>query len=35
MTLSNMFKAIGNGVPFLAAQGLAKTVADVIRKEQK
>jgi len=26
MTLSNMFKTIGNGVPFLAASGLAKTV---------
>lgn len=26
MTLSNMFKTIGNGVPYLAASGLAKTV---------
>lgn len=26
MTLSNMFKTIGNGVPFLASSGLAKTV---------
>lgn len=26
MTLSNMFKTIGNGVPFLAAQGIAKTM---------
>ena len=26
MTLSNMFKTIGNGVPFLAAQGIAKTL---------
>jgi DNA (cytosine-5)-methyltransferase 1 len=35
MTLSDKFKAIGNGVPFLAAQGLAKTVADAIRREQR
>jgi DNA (cytosine-5)-methyltransferase 1 len=27
MTLSNMFKTIGNGVPYLAARGLAKSVA--------
>jgi DNA (cytosine-5)-methyltransferase 1 len=27
MTLSNMFKTIGNGVPYLAACGLAKSVA--------
>ena len=26
MTLTNMFKTIGNGVPFLAALGIAKTV---------
>lgn len=26
MTLSNKFKAIGNGVPFLAAKGLAETI---------
>ncbi len=26
MTLSNMFKTIGNGVPFLAAQGVARTM---------
>lgn len=28
MSLSNMFKAIGNGVPFLASYGLAKTLID-------
>lgn len=28
MTLSNMFKTIGNGVPYLAARGLAKSVAN-------
>lgn len=28
MTLSDMFKTIGNGVPYLAAKGLAMTVAD-------
>ncbi|OEE79312.1 DNA cytosine methyltransferase [Vibrio ordalii] len=26
MTLSNMFKTIGNGVPFLASQGIARTI---------
>ncbi|MEL0658976.1 DNA cytosine methyltransferase [Psychromonas arctica] len=26
MTLSNMFKTIGNGVPYLAAEGLAETI---------
>lgn len=26
MTLSNMFKTIGNGVPFVAAQGIARTI---------
>lgn len=26
MTLSNMFKTIGNGVPYLAAKGIAKTI---------
>lgn len=26
MTLSNKFKAIGNGVPFLAAEGMAKSI---------
>ncbi|MCG3356798.1 DNA cytosine methyltransferase, partial [Neisseria meningitidis] len=26
MTLSNMFKTIGNGVPFLAAKGIAMTL---------
>jgi len=26
-TLSNMFKSIGNGVPYLAAKGLAETIA--------
>jgi len=26
MTLTNMFKAIGNGVPYLAASGLAKSI---------
>jgi DNA (cytosine-5)-methyltransferase 1 len=31
MTLSAMFKTIGNGVPFLAAKGLAESVKDFIR----
>jgi DNA (cytosine-5)-methyltransferase 1 len=26
MTLTNMFKTVGNGVPYLAAQGIAKTI---------
>jgi DNA (cytosine-5)-methyltransferase 1 len=30
MTLTNMFKTIGNGVPFLAAYGIAKTVKDFL-----
>lgn len=28
MTLTNMFKGIGNGVPFLLAKGLAKTIRE-------
>ncbi len=30
MTLTNMFKGIGNGVPYLASKGLAKTIKDFI-----
>jgi len=30
MTLSNMFKTIGNGVPFLAAKGIALTILDFL-----
>lgn len=33
MTLSNMFKCIGNGVPFLAAQGLAFSIASHIKED--
>jgi DNA (cytosine-5)-methyltransferase 1 len=32
MTLSNMFKTIGNGVPYLAGLGLAKTVVNYLEK---
>ncbi len=32
MTLSNMFKTIGNGVPYLAATGIALTVHDFLEK---
>lgn len=32
ITLSNMFKTIGNGVPYLAAKGLAETIGDYIKK---
>ena len=31
MTLSNMFKTIGNGVPFLAARGLALTILEFLK----
>ncbi|WP_133471388.1 DNA cytosine methyltransferase [Paraglaciecola marina] len=30
MTLSNMFKTIGNGVPYLMASGLARTIEDFL-----
>lgn len=33
MTLSAMFKAIGNGVPYLAARGIAKMYLKVLREE--
>lgn len=32
MTLSNMFKTIGNGVPYVAAKGLAETVYKFLAK---
>jgi DNA (cytosine-5)-methyltransferase 1 len=32
ITLSNMFKTIGNGVPYLAAKGLAETLSIFIEK---
>ncbi len=35
MTLSNMFKTVGNGVPFLAAQGLALTILDFLKGVDK
>lgn len=35
MTLSNMFKTIGNGVPFLAAKGLALTILDFLEEVKK
>lgn len=31
MTLTNMFKTIGNGVPYLAAKGLAFTIKEFLR----
>lgn len=31
MTLSNMFKTIGNGVPYLAAEGLAETIKNYLK----
>jgi DNA (cytosine-5)-methyltransferase 1 len=30
MTLTNMFKTIGNGVPYLASKGLAETILDFL-----
>ncbi len=30
MTLSNMFKTVGNGVPFLAARGIARTIMEFL-----
>jgi len=35
MTLSAMFKAIGNGVPYLAARGIAKMYMKALRREFK
>ncbi|NOH56169.1 DNA cytosine methyltransferase [Vibrio coralliilyticus] len=32
MTLSNMFKTIGNGVPFLAAKGISRTIQSFLNK---
>ena len=32
VSLSNMFKTIGNGVPYLAAKGLAETISNFIEK---
>ncbi|MEG4580299.1 DNA cytosine methyltransferase [Microcoleus sp. MON1_C5] len=31
MTLTNMFKTVGNGVPYLAAQGIAKTILQFLQ----
>lgn len=33
MTLTDMFKTIGNGVPYLAAKGLANTVYDFLKSQ--
>jgi DNA (cytosine-5)-methyltransferase 1 len=33
MSLTNMFKAIGNGIPFLAAQALATSILDFLNIE--
>ena len=34
MTLTNMFKTIGNGVPYLAAKGIAETILDFLSTNQ-
>jgi DNA (cytosine-5)-methyltransferase 1 len=33
MTLTNMFKTIGNGVPYLLSEGIAKTIRSFIKAE--
>ncbi len=35
MTLTNMFKTIGNGVPFVASKGLALTILDFLNDLEK
>ena len=35
MTLSNKFKTVGNGVPFLLAKGIADTLSEYLRKNLK
>lgn len=35
MSLTNMFKTIGNGVPFLAARGLARTLKDFLDQDEQ
>jgi len=35
MTLTNMFKTVGNGVPFLASKGIALTILDFLKGVQK
>jgi DNA (cytosine-5)-methyltransferase 1 len=32
MTLSNMFKTVGNGVPYLASKGIAQTIAKFLNR---
>ncbi len=32
MSLTNMFKTVGNGVPYLAAKGIAQTILDFLKK---
>ncbi len=33
MTLSDMFKTIGNGVPYLAAKGIAESILDFVQEQ--
>lgn len=35
MTLTDAFKTIGNGVPFMAALGIAKNINDYIKSHQE
>jgi len=34
MTLTNMFKAVGNGVPFLASRGISLAILDFLKGEK-
>ncbi|HBE21048.1 MAG TPA: modification methylase NmeDIP [Cyanobacteria bacterium UBA11149] len=34
MSLTNMFKTIGNGVPYLAAKGIAQTIMDFLSRNE-
>jgi DNA (cytosine-5)-methyltransferase 1 len=34
MSLTDMFKAIGNGVPYLAAKGVAETIKEYFEWEK-
>ena len=35
MSLTDMFKSVGNGVPFLAAKGLATTISEFLSGNSK
>ena len=35
MSLTDMFKTVGNGVPYLAAKSLATSIVDFLKKIQR